>query len=138
MTSYNQNEKREIIMKHYSTPNNKHEGHGKVVDVYSNRCVDELHLQFDIKDNVINNISFTGVGCAVFLASTDIVIDLLKGKTLDEAQTIAKAYETMINQSGSYDASLLGEANVFDNVKTHLNRLDCAEMIVRGIKKMTE
>lgn len=124
-------------MKHYSQPNNKRVIEGETNDTFSNRCVDELHLTFQMDGDKIKDIAFQGQGCAVFLSSTDIVIELLKGKTLAEAKEIVTSYENMIAQQGEYDNELLGEANVFDNVKTHLNRLDCAQMIARGVRKIT-
>lgn len=124
-------------MKHYSQPINKRELQGETHDTYSNRCVDELHLTTVMDGDKIKDIAFQGQGCAVFLASTDIVIDLIKGKTLSEAKEIIASYENMIAQQGEYNSEILGEANVFDNVKTHLNRLDCAQMIARGVRKIT-
>lgn len=124
-------------MKHYSQPENKKIIDGETIDTYSNRCVDELHLTFKLEENKIKDIAFQGQGCAVFLSSTDIVINLIKGKTIEEAKEIITSYENMIEQSGEYNKDILGEANVFDNVKTHLNRLDCAQMIARGVRKIT-
>ena len=36
-------------------------------------------------DNIIEDASFTGVGCAISQASTSMMIDLIKGKTIEEA-----------------------------------------------------
>lgn len=133
MTSYkDQNVKRELIMKHYSYPHNKKEldkNDPTIVSHYSTKCVDEVHLNIVIEDNVISDISFDGQGCAVHIASADIMIDMVKEKTIEQVSELLRNYFNMISQSGEYDSELLGKLMIFENVAAHLNRLHCAVMI---------
>lgn len=49
-------------------------------------CGDDIVLNLNIKDGVITDGSFTGDGCAISQASADIMLDLIIGKTVDEAE----------------------------------------------------
>lgn len=133
MNSYKDpNKRRELIMKHYSYPHNKKDLNKDdvgIVSHYSTKCVDEIHLSVAIDGGVISDISFDGQGCAVHMSSADIMIDMVKEKTIEQASVILENYFNMINQKGDYDAEVLDKLMIFENVSTHLNRLHCAIMI---------
>lgn len=138
MTSFNdQNIRRELIMKHYSKPDNK----GDItpfdikVDQYSTKCVDKLHLGLEIKGGIITDAKFQAEGCAVFLSSVDIMINQIKNKTIAEAKAIVEEYEKLINVRPA-NTEILNELNIFSNVATHVNRLHCAEMVSGALKKV--
>ena len=48
-------------------------------------CGDEITLELKLDGNKIADMAFTGHGCAISQASTSIMIDTLKGKTIEEA-----------------------------------------------------
>ena len=52
-------------------------------------CGDELTLQLRVENNVIEEASFTGHGCAISQASADIMADLITGETVEEARRLA-------------------------------------------------
>ena len=54
-------------------------------------CGDIMHLEIKIKDNKILNIGFKTFGCGAAIASSDVVCELAKGKTIKEAKKITKA-----------------------------------------------
>ena len=51
-------------------------------------CGDEIELQVKLNGDVIEDMAFSGHGCAISQASTSIMIDTLKGKTVEEAKEI--------------------------------------------------
>ena len=55
-------------------------------------CGDELTIYAKINDGKIVDASFTGEGCAISKASTSLMIDIIKGKTVDEAKEIISIY----------------------------------------------
>ena len=74
---------REIIMEHYENPKNK----GLIDDdayeklhLASEGCIDDIYLQVKIEDNIIKDIRFDGVACAISTSSTSIMSELLKRK----------------------------------------------------------
>ena len=76
----------EVIGEHSRAPENK--GALETATVrergHNPSCGDEITLELEIADGVIKDGAFTGVGCAISQASTDIMIDLMRGKTVEE------------------------------------------------------
>ena len=78
----------EIILDHGNTPRNfgKCEPFNKSADGHNPLCGDKVHLTLLIDDqNIIKDIKFTGEGCAISIASTSLMTQNLKGKSLDLA-----------------------------------------------------
>lgn len=138
MTSFkDQNVKRELIMKHYMSPNNKGDYTVLPLQVshYSTKCVDKIHLGLKIENSHVVDAKFQGEGCAVFLSSVDIMLDIIRNKSLAEIKEIVSEYEKLINTKPA-NLELLKELAIYDNVATHTNRLHCAEMISDALKKI--
>ena len=53
-------------------------------------CGDQMTLYIKVKDNVISDIKFESFGCAVAIATSSMITELAKGKTLDEALKITR------------------------------------------------
>ncbi len=138
LTSYNDPMvKRKIIMERYSNPVHKGEIEGvEMIERFSTQCVDKMKLFLKWENDILIDVKHDSVGCAVFLSSLDLFIDYIIGKNKEEIKEIVKNYDTMINQSGEYNKEQLDKLIIFDNVKTHLNRLLCANMISEALKSI--
>ncbi|WP_036461305.1 iron-sulfur cluster scaffold-like protein [Mycoplasma simbae] len=133
--SYNQNEKRSIIMAHYLKPNNKKsQGEAKTIK-HGQACADYLEFNFDVVDNKINNLSFDAKGCAFMISSSDLLIDQLQGKSVEFAQDFIEKYESFVKNGHIENEQTLGELAIFNNVKEHPNRFYCATMLSSAIKE---
>lgn len=53
-------------------------------------CGDVMYLYIKVKDNKIEDIKFQTFGCAAAIATSSIITDMAKGKTLEEALNITK------------------------------------------------
>lgn len=137
MASYNDIKVRQqIIIDHYQNPRFKIKTiKEKHTSIFSPVCVDELHLKLTWKNDHVAKAEFAGQGCAVFIASTDLMLAQIIHKNKMEINNLIKNYQNMIEQKDKYDLQLLGELAVFENVNSHLNRLTCASMIVKGLLK---
>ncbi|NQZ28988.1 MAG: iron-sulfur cluster assembly scaffold protein [Mycoplasmatales bacterium] len=129
--------KRKIIMERYSNPIHK----GKIekaemIERFSTQCVDKMKLFLKWEKNILVDAKHESVGCAVFLSSLDLFIDYIIGKNKEQIKDIVRNYNIMINQSGEYNKEQLDKLIIFDNVKTHLNRLLCANMISETLKSI--
>ena len=73
-------------------------------------------------------MAFSGHGCAISQASTSIMIDVLKGKTVEEAKEIIKTFIDMIKRETKSEEELekLEEAIAFRNVANMPARVKCA------------
>ncbi|MCK5149495.1 iron-sulfur cluster assembly scaffold protein [Candidatus Pacearchaeota archaeon] len=80
------------LLKHFNNPKfvKKIKNPDGVGEVGNIQCGDVMHLEIKVKDNKIEDIGFHTFGCAAAISSSDIVCELVKGKTLEEAEKITK------------------------------------------------
>ena len=98
----------DLIMEHsMNSYNKKHLDNPDFCEIGHNpNCGDEITLELKVNGDVIEDISFTGHGCAISQASTSIMIDTLKGKTIEEArQEIGMTIESIDNIKTAYKLS---------------------------------
>ena len=69
-------------------------------------CGDEIELEIKMNGDIIEDMAFSGHGCAISQASTSIMIDTLKGKTVDEAKDIIKTFIEMIKRETTDEKEL--------------------------------
>lgn len=81
----------EQVLEHFSHPRNvgsipDADGIGQVGNPI---CGDLMRIYIKVKDDCIVDIKFQTFGCAAAIATSSIVTELVKGKTLDEALAIS-------------------------------------------------
>lgn len=120
----------ELIMEHSMNSYNK-----KKLDKadysemgHNPNCGDEITLELKLNGDIIEDMAFSGHGCAISQASTSIMIDTLKGKTIDEAKDIIKTFIEMIKRETTDEKELekLEDAIAFRNVSNMPARVKCA------------
>ena len=91
-------------------------------------CGDEITLEIKMNGNIIEDMAFSGHGCAISQASTSIKIDTLKGKTVEEAKEIIETFISMIKRKTKSEEELkkLEDAIAFRNVSNMPARVKCA------------
>lgn len=127
---------REIIMDHYEYPRNKKlkdDDRYTKVNLDSESCIDNIDLEVLVENDKIKDICFDGVACTISTASTSIMTELLKDKTVEEANKIIENYLNML-YGREYDEELLGEAAAFVNTSKQANRIKCATLSWNGLK----
>ncbi|CAM4203681.1 SUF system NifU family Fe-S cluster assembly protein [Erysipelothrix inopinata] len=129
---------RQIIMDHYENPRNKRtEADYPHARVSTDSCIDDLTIQVKIVNDVIEDICFDGQACTIATSSASIMTELLKGKTIEEAEAIIAEFNRMVHLE-SYNEELLQEAVAFKNVGRQANRITCATLGWRGAVKIIE
>ena len=130
--------KREIMLDHYSNPNNKRsiedERYRKVHNA-SDSCIDDITVYMLMEEDRIKDVAFDGVGCTICTASTDIMCDLIIGKSKAEALDIINEYYKMIDED-AYDEDKLEEANAFDTLHQQANRIKCGTIGIHAIEQL--
>ena len=120
----------QMILEESRNTDNKHvlEGATDIEKGHNPSCGDEITLQLKIKDNIIEDASFVGVGCAISQASTSMMIDLVRGKSLEEAQLLVKTFIGMIKKEITDEAELdiLEDTKAFENISNMPARVKCA------------
>lgn len=69
-------------------------------------CGDDITLEVLLKDGVIDDLAYTGSGCAISQASTAMMAELLRGKTVDEALRLVRLFLDMIRGKVTDEAAL--------------------------------
>ena len=134
---------RSIIMDHYSNPTNKHQPTSDKftkVHMHSDNCIDDLDIFLGVENDIVVDACFDGVACTISTASTDIMCDLLKGKSSKDALYAIEQYNHMIHEE-PFDSDVLEEAVVFINTSKQAARIRCAtigwnaaDIILKGNK----
>lgn len=103
-------------------------------------CGDEISLELKLNGDVIEDMAFTGHGCAISQASTSIMIDTLKGKNIEEAKEIIKTFIAMIKREETDEENLrkLEDAIAFQNVSNMPARVKCALLAWHTVEDMLE
>ena len=102
-------------------------------------CGDNIELHLDIHDGVITDGSFTGLGCAISQASSDIMIELILGKTLDEARHYTELFRKMISGDISEEElEELEEAGALQHVSKMPARVKCALLSWNTMEKLLD
>ena len=132
--------KRIILLDHYNNPNNRklvEDKRYRSVHNASESCIDDLTVYMLAEDGVIMDIQFSGIGCTISTASTDIMCDLLKGKTFEEAREILANYNNMVTEK-PFDEDMLEEANAFDTLYQQANRIKCGTIGIHAIEELID
>jgi nitrogen fixation NifU-like protein len=83
---------REDVMDHYEHPRNQGELTGEDVlqDKESNAsCGDMVQFYFRVKDEVITEVKWKGIGCAITTAAASKLSEYLKGKKVSEIKKLS-------------------------------------------------
>ena len=91
-------------------------------------CGDEIEIELKLDGNKIEDMAFTGHGCAISQSSTSVMIDVLRGKTVEEAKAIVETFIEMIKREITDEEELkkLEDAIAFKNVSNMPARVKCA------------
>ena len=105
-------------------------------------CGDDLTLEVKLdKDDIIEDAAFLGNGCAISSASTAMLIDLIKGKKLEEAKEQVDLFFKMMGQKeklNSEEMKKLGDAVLMEYVANMPARIKCATLSWHSMKVIIE
>lgn len=122
----------ELIAEHSQSRENRRPlEHATIVERGHNpTCGDEITLSLEVSDGVIRDAAFSGDGCAISQASTDMMIELLRGKKVDDAKKLAELFISMIKGKVTDDDALepLDEAAALKNIANMPARVRCATL----------
>ena len=132
----------ELIMEHSMNSYNKKElENADFCELGHNpNCGDEIKLEMKLNGDVIEDMAFSGHGCAISQASTSIMIDTLKGKTIKQAKEIIETFIKMIKRETTDEEELkkLEDAIAFRDVSHMPARVKCALLAWHTVDDMLE
>ncbi len=130
----------ELIMEHSMNSYNKKKlDNANFSEIGHNpNCGDEITLEMKVNGDIIEDMAFSGHGCAISQASTSVMIDTLKGKTIDEAKEIIQIFIRMIKREVKDEDELekLEDSIAFRNVSNMPARVKCALLAWHTIEDM--
>ncbi|MDE6082718.1 MAG: iron-sulfur cluster assembly scaffold protein [Malacoplasma sp.] len=141
--SEDESKSRQLILDHYEIPDNKirEDQVSKLVNNYqsfnnkSESCIDNLTIYLLIENEIVLDAKFSGIGCAISTASTDIFCSMIKNKNIKFINELIKKYFQMI-EGNAFDENELQYLIVFKNISKQLNRIKCAKVGVVAIEKL--
>lgn len=119
---------REVILDHYAHPRNRGKLDPSDVSVEGSNplCGDELSLFVRLRDGRVDDVRFEGRGCSISQASTSMMTDVIKGKTLDEVRDLVGKFKGMMR--GETPGDDLGDLIALAGVRKFPVRIKCATL----------
>ncbi len=131
---------REIVNEHNIYPTHKEEMSDATLTLngVNPSCGDDISLNLKLDENgVVTDGSYTGSGCAISQASADMMLDLVIGKTKEEALELADIFMGMVRSTASPDEiEKLEEAAALESVAHMPARVKCATLGWKTLQKM--
>ena len=128
----------EVILDHSRRPRNFGELPDAVVRVHGDNpaCGDEIHLAVKFNGNGgLEEIKFTGHGCAISQASASLMTMKLKGKSREETMSILRAFHDLVTMEVNDDPKNLGDLRVMRGVRKFPQRVKCAMLPWRALEQ---
>jgi nitrogen fixation NifU-like protein len=127
----------QVILDHSKRPRNFGEIAGAIhVHGDNPSCGDEiqLHVKFGA-DAGVEDIKFTGKGCAICIASASLMTMKLKGKPRAEAERLMRNFRTLVTTQTEPDTKGLGDAVLLRGVRKFPQRVKCATLGWRAFEQ---
>lgn len=102
-------------------------------------CGDDIILNLKVEDGKIVDGSFTGDGCAISQASADIMLDLIIGREVEEAERLKESFLHMIKgEATDEEMELLEEAGALADISHMPARVKCAVLGWHTLENMLD
>ncbi len=127
----------QVILEHYKKP--KHKGKTSPVHRYQKghnpSCGDtiELTLQLNEAQDTIVDAKFEGEGCAISMASADLMADALRGKSVTQALEMVECFQGMMKGEAEFPKEMR-KLNVMQGVAQFPVRIKCANLTWHALK----
>lgn len=99
-------------------------------------CGDDLTLVVRIKNELIEDASFIGSGCAISSASSAMLVELIKGKSLNETKKLVDIFFKMMHgeELSNLEEDMLEEAKLLEITKDMPARIKCSTLSWHSLK----
>ncbi len=129
----------EIILDHNKSPRNFHvmDDANRMIEGYNPLCGDHYTVYLKLKEGIVEDISFTGSGCAISKASASVMSSIVKGKTVEEAETLFEQFHHLVKgeHAEHEDVLSMGKLAVFAGVAEFPARVKCASLAWHTLHK---
>ena len=91
-------------------------------------CGDKVTIFLEEQNGIITNVCFQGSGCAISMASTSLMTDAIKGKTVEEALELFQEFQKLLTDNEHPNIEKLGKLAVLGGVSEYPMRIKCATL----------
>ena len=131
----------DVILDHSRRPRNFGELSDATVRVHGDNpaCGDEIYLA--VKFNLaggLEDIKFTGHGCAISQASASLMTMKLKGKSRGEVNEMLRAFHDLVTKETTESPKTLGDLRVMQGVRKFPQRVKCAMLAWHAVQQAFE
>jgi len=122
----------QLILDHYRRPRNRRRlpNADRTATGDNPLCGDHVEIFLNVRNDVVEDVTFEGGGCAISTASASIMTETLKGKSLAEAKRIFRRFHAMLtgDPRDVEEKAELGKLEVFSGVCRYPARVKCATL----------
>ena len=130
--SYGTDLYQELILDHGRKPRNHHVLEGATAKALGHNplCGDKTTIYVAVKEGVVKDVSFVGSGCAISQASTSLMTEAVRGRTLAEIETIYGRFHDLVTGTppSEEEEEALGKLAAFAGVAEFPMRVKCATL----------
>ncbi|MDZ7314631.1 MAG: SUF system NifU family Fe-S cluster assembly protein [candidate division KSB1 bacterium] len=132
----------EIILEHYKQPKNQGElpEPDVVIEGHNPFCGDQIKLTMRMRNGVVEDVKFSGSGCAISQASASVMTEHIKGKTVEEVQKLFREFTGMVKGEDPLHPHIpeTDELSAFKGVSAYPTRVKCALLAWNALKEGIE
>ena len=128
----------QVILDHSKRPRNFGEIAEGAVKVHGDNpsCGDEIHLSVRFgSDGGVEDIKFTGQGCAISQASASLMTMKLKGKSRGDAEAMLRDFHDLVTIEVPDPPKALGDLRLLEGVRKFPQRVKCAMLSWRAFEQ---
>lgn len=120
----------EVIFDHNRKPRNyrKLDPHSHHARGHNPLCGDQLEVFLQVKDGIIEDVSFEGQGCAISTASASLMTEAIKGKPVAEVEALFEDFHALLTDSNASPERDFGKLAVLAGVREFPVRVKCATL----------
>lgn len=119
----------ELIIDHGTNPRHccQLSHHTGTAEGFNPLCGDKVTIFVKMKNNIIEELSFIGSGCAISTASASLMSERLQGATRLEATALSHAFKNALTTDAEIPEDL-GKLKALLGIKTFPARVKCATL----------
>lgn len=119
----------EVIFDHNRNPRNFRamEDANRHANGHNPLCGDQLTVFLQVDDGVVSDVSFVGQGCAISTASASLMTEAVKGRRLEEVESLFQDIHQMLTDAHP-EGRDLGKLEVLSGVREFPARVKCASL----------
>lgn len=118
----------DVVMDHKRAPRNfgtldapTHRARG-----HNPACGDDLHVELRVDGGKIDDIRFSGHGCAICIASTSMMSEAVRGQPMDFAEQLQQRFRAVLTGQLEPEGAQLGKLISLAGVRAYPSRIKCA------------